>query len=1163
MKAHAHPRPSTLALIVSCFCAGTTAFAAELNISQLPPTLGQTLAPNILYIHDDSGSMTWAYMPDGRSITNSNKNRYTSSTWNGMYFNPEVDYLPPLDHEGVSLGNASFTSAWENGYLSNRNSYRRNLETNYRVTTIVSGSTVTLGAQFSTEKLAFYHQFNPSKTGCAVADAANTKENCYDMVKVSAAQRQNFANWYSYYRTREMAAKAGISRAFAQLGEGARLGYGRINKSSNAMRDGKSVPVIERGVREFKDDPDDSSKNYRKQFYDWLLGVSSSGGTPLRPALDAAGRYYKNPSEQGPWSTTPGVTGGNILACRKSFTILMTDGFWNGSAASSSDGAGTDNHDQGEGSPFEDNYDSTLADVAMYYWKNDLLPDIDNKVPPTPRDPATWQHMTTYTVGLGVEPVNVRKNGVLLTNNVKETAFAAITDPSISITWPQPASDSINNIADLLHAGVNGRGDFFSAGNPSEFANAMRETLASISDQVGIIAPLGQSASTAGQGDTMLFQAKFDTSDWQGWLTATAFDPDSGKLEALPVWTSKLPVSAAERTILSYKPRLERDSDSSCVVGDGELGGSGIEFKWSELNCNQRKQLNAGSEHFPSGYSGSMLLDWVRGVQSAEEPSGIFRKRSTAGRLGDIVNSKPLYVNSRNQGFANRVGLSSTEREAYRSRISSASYQQRERMVYVGANDGMLHAFHAGQYTGKADDLFGERAQFDNGSGEEVFAYVPAAVYEKLPNLALPEYLHRYYVDGSPVSGDAYIDRKWRTVLIGSTGAGGKSYFALDIDNPSEMSAAQVMWEFTHPELGLTIGQATIARLSSGKWVAIFGNGYNSTSHKAQLFIVDLADGKLIRVIDTGAGSFTSPNGLASPLVVDTDVDGNADLVYAGDYLGNLWKFDLTAADPANWKISFGGKPLFKATDSTGKVQPITVRPTVRRHPSQDGLALYFGTGKVLLVGDQGDMSEQALYGIFDLCGRDSSSTGCKTPSTAQQVLKSSLLKQRIYEEGTTDFGEGVDAVSADYRLVTQEELTDTHQGFYLILTPPDGSKKGERVVGNADISFSDRIIYTTLIPNDDPCEQGADGWIMEIDPFSGGRKDYSVFDMNNDTLFNAADNKGGEDGTPPSGRRSPGGSSVAVLHGLIRSFKVGTYGVTANLPDPNLLNRQSWQQNN
>ena len=243
----------------------SVSYAAPFDISNVPLYLGGTLEPNLMYIHDDSGSMFWSFLPDNAS---SNAIRATSNTANLQYYDPTATYLAPVDHNGNSLGDASFTLAWFDGYdLANRNSNRVNLSTSFRATWGYSGSWI------GSSQAAYYHEFSPPRPGCA-APGNTTDTDCYVKVVVPVAQRQNFANWYSYYRTRVYAAKAGISRAFATLGEGIRVGYGRINDGSSNTIDGKSLQVIQRGVRGF-------SGTAREQFFDWLFAAPASGGTPL------------------------------------------------------------------------------------------------------------------------------------------------------------------------------------------------------------------------------------------------------------------------------------------------------------------------------------------------------------------------------------------------------------------------------------------------------------------------------------------------------------------------------------------------------------------------------------------------------------------------------------------------------------------------------------------------------------------------------------------------------------------------------------------------------------------------------------------------------------------------------------------------------------------
>jgi len=1067
-------RPLAVAVLASLpLLASVPGHAAPFNISSVPLDLGGTLEPNLMYIHDDSGSMYWSYLPDEAS---SNSVYATSSTRNLQYYNPDVTYLPPVDHEGNSLGNASFTAAWLDGYdLSGRASNVVNLSTSFRATWGYAGSWI------GSSQAAYYHRFSPPRPGCSAPGNVNDTD-CYVKVVVPLAERQNFANWYSYYRTRNYSAKAGISRAFASLGEGIRVGYGRINKGTNSTIDGKSVPVIVRGVRAFEG-------TARKQFYDWLFDVEANGNTPLPRSLDAAGSYFENDHANGPWSTTPGVSGGNHLSCRKSFTILMTDGYYNtgyinsvgnadGSGGPTVTGPGGASHTYVAKSPFSDDHSNSLGDIAMHYWKRDLS-SLANRVPTTATNPAFWQHMVTYGIGFGV------------TGSIDpDTAFDAISSGA-TITWPAPTSNA-GKIDDLLHAGVNSRGGFFSANNPSEFADALTKTLAAIN-----AATSSASAATVSSpfltSNTLVYQAIYNSGDWTGKYFAFKIDSDTGQVITPPAWeaSEKIPAHGS-RNIYTWRPAPETNP------------ARGADFTWSDLSTVQKEMLDGSSD----------VLNYLRGDKS-KEGSGTGEYRVRNSKLGDIVNSTSAYVGTENFGYGNSSSIPTSQQNSYKSRLSSSAFKNRPHVIYVGANDGMLHAL-------------------DAETGVERFAYVPATLFndKALAFLADKAYTHRYYVDGSPRAQDAWINNSWRTVLVGSTGAGGRSYFALDIENPASFTKSNVLWEFEHAELGYTIGQASVVRTVSGHWVAIFGNGYNSNSHKAQLFVVDVATGALLKVIDTGVGNVTSPNGLGTPIAVDVDSDGSADIVYAGDMHGNLWKFNFSGTNVNSWDVAFKqgstAKPFFKAVGPNGEIQPITGKPQAALHPER-GMVVYFGTGKFFEVGDQGAVSDvQSLYGILDEC-MEKTSGQCGSASGAAKILRSQLLEQEIIYEGAETFTNSDTGVSysEDVRVVTNEKVTTSHDGFYLDLLSPANGKEGERYIQQPRVWF-DRVQYVTLLPDPDPCSSGSMAWVMELNPFYGGRTKFSPFDLNRDNSFDDDEfvNVSGED-VPVSGRRTPGGPSA------------------------------------
>lgn len=1156
-KKHDQRRLSVSPLVLACLfgISSGPVGATPFDVAQSPLFLGGVVDPNILYVHDDSGSMAWGYMPDNASSYATSvtytppgtTTNYTgvyllgmTSTINKAYYDPSINYVPPVASDGSSLGDAPFPKAWKNGYdTANRGSNTTDLSTFRYISSITQAGVDTVSG---TAHPWHHFVFDPVKTGTrctAVAPkntgglpyigaANNQRYNyaCYvgvDITKGTAAEKTNFANWYSYYRVRNFAARAGISRAFVDLGGNIRVGYGRINKGSATM-DGKNVTTVERGVRPFQDFTGDAiytNSKFRKDFWTWLFNTPMSGGTPLRQALDSAGQYYENNANNGPWSENPGVASTKpLVACRKSFTILMTDGGWNSGQTPAATAGARLNVDGTGGptitgpngatftynavSPFSDSWSDTLADVAMYYWKRDLLTGVENKVPTTAESPAFWQHMVTHSVGLGV------------TGNVDPVvALNAVVTGTPTITWANPTTGADGDPAktdDLLHAAVNGRGSFFSAGNPAEFAASLKSILSKISAEVGSTTGLAANAGSAGT-DTVVYQARYDTSNWSGQLLAFKLDPVTGNVISPALWDASTVIPAfGSRKIYTFKP------------GAVAPAGTGIGFEWTQLSTAQQALLN----------NDSTLLNYLRGDTSKEGVGG-FRSRS-GKKLGDITNSDPIYVGADDYGYGSATGLSATQRDAYNTR--KASLKTRIPMVYAGANDGMLHGFNA-------------------GTGVENMAYVPNAVMANLKELADPKYAHRFYVDGPSKAADAYIKGGWKTVLVGSTGAGGRAYFGLDVEAPGSFSASNVLWEFTDSELGVAIGQASIGLANNGKWVAVFGNGYNSTSKAAQLFVVDLETGALLSRITTlpsGTLVATVDNGLSIPVVVDVDRDGVIDAAYAGDMVGNLWKFDLSSTLPSNWKVAFGSaaspQPLLKVADSAGLAQPITSKPQVKFDPASGGVMVYVGTGQFFEMGDPGVKDVQSLYGVLDPCGKTAS---CNKGG----VTRANLVQQTITFEGTQTIGGRV----SDIRTLSKNPVDyTTKRGFYLDLIY-GGIKTGERVISAGSVDWGDRVIFATLGLDGDVCSFGSYQWLMELDPFTGGRTNFSVFDLNNDKSFDQGDFY---NGTPVSGTKVAGGTgrfTGDMASGRkLTGKKDGSVQATANKPSSS-EGRQSWRQ--
>lgn len=1079
-----------------------SALAAPVQIADLPPFLGGSVAPNIMFIIDDSGSMQfelpesnkdqdteYLFPPvsnmygDGiysRKIftfdDNNKYNRYfRSSANNPFFYDPSKTYAPWYKGDRSQWPQASpeeayyfpgrtasgwldLTAEQENeDWVDKDGDYEDDEKDYWPITYYVLKAP---GADAWDKDNYIRYQIRNSngyekdlKTGSEESISTFTHD---DVTRTVSEEMQNFANWFSYYRSRSLASRSGIGNAFSAQGEGMRVGYGRLNKSSSKV-DEVSTSVIVDGVRLF-------NGTDRENFFDRLYTDDvSNSGTPLRNALYRAGKYYERSDDSGPWAAEPGGSNSaDHLECRQSFTILMTDGYRSG------DLSGIGNVDNKSGdkigdykyepvSPFKDDYSNTLADVAMHFWVRDLRTDLPNEVPVSTKagniDPAFWQHMVTFGVGLGV------------TGSVdSEAAFKAITDGG-SIDWPSPSTNS-GKVDDLLHAAVNGRGGFFNAADPDTFAKKLTGVLTDIVSRVEESSTSAAASSAVLREDALSFSAGFRSTDWSGALQAAEILPGGARGQL--IWDAEYGLEskgAVSRELYTY-------SD-----------GSGVALKTiGSLSTVQQAALNTATDSSVDGL-GQDRINWLRG-NNAANPS--FRDRlyvSSVGGvsrlrlLGDIIGSDPQFAGKTNFGHRR---LSGTEGSSYATYRASSDYQSRPDVIYVGANDGYLHGF-------------------DSLTGEELFAYMPSELIEpvtgndfaQINTLMEKDYNHRYFVDGTPTVGDVYIDGQWKTILVGTMGAGGKTIFALDVSDPGNFSSSDVLWEFTDSELGYGVEAPQIVRLASGTWATVFGNGYNSTSNKSALFVVDLEDGTLIARQSSGEGSSSNPNGMATPAVLVNQSSGNAKAAYVGDLQGNLWRSDLTASGVMT--------KLFTAELSGGSRQPITAAPSLAMNPDggPNDLVVVFGTGSYFRVTDSGDNQTQSLYGIFD------------DGSASTTVLRTNLLEQSITEQTSTNYEIDRDGVvttePADVRVITSNALGGTDLGWRMDL----GTSAGERVISRPSFPSGfpvKRVRFSTLIPDNNDCGGGREGYLMDIDLMTGGQTDKSVFDLNRDGKFNTSD---------------------------------------------------------
>lgn len=1147
------------ALVMLPVCAGV--WAAEHDVTSVPPFLLQGVDPNIMLTVDDSGSMAYSFMPEevrylnGSSGTLHTYNNFKvwalSANVNRIYYDPTVTYRPPVGANGASLPNASFTAAWLNGYAQAGTTV--NLQTHYRATwghagTPVAGNSLHLGPNPTAEspQAAYYYQFNPD---CSLSNP-EYHDSCYAKVTVTNTDDgstappgvdgyTNFANWYSYYRTRLHVAKAAASLSFANLPDSVRVGRQTINSTTV------------HGVRYF-------TGTNRQAFWNWLFGLSASGSTPLPSALVRAGNYF---STAEPYRADPANNNTAELSCRQNFHVLMSDGAWDVNPPSGFNqnfdnqshsipgGGELDINQYVPRAPYTDSNSGFLADVAFYYWINDLRPSLTNDVPTNTRDtstklvgttsgpvnkedifwnpannPAHWQHMVTHTVGMGV-------SGTL----DYPGDYNALLSGSKS--W------GTDKVDDLWHAAINSRGRYLSAQDTSGLVQSFSEIISQILDNIGSYAPVAVNSGEV-SSSARVFLSRFNSADWSGQLLSRPIS-DGTNCEPTPrghlcpvEWDAgcKLTGGLCAETgaheaakVPNSRKIITRSVTESADGLASDIGGA-IAFRWDQLSELQQNQFRSspGDESLPleNVVFGQKRLNWIRGERTHELVNeGVFRNRNSI--LGDAIGSPPLHVGVPSRFYPGRSQIAISELSSYHDfRLAHA---ERQSMVYLGANDGMLHAFNA-------------------ENGEELFAYIPGMVFERLPELTRPDYVHRNYVDGPTTENDVYFNDNWHSVLLSGLGLGGQGYFALNITNPAAVSESTpgtlAMWEFSDaddPDMGYSYSNASIVRMANGRWAAVFGNGINSTdpdgraseTGNAVIFVVDIEDGTVIAKLDTHIGREDDPLGQSRPNgimgIFPADLRGNdfiVDRIYGTDIFGNVWAFDVSSENANDWGPAYGSKavpaPLYTAESASGQRQPITSPPVVIRHPQRSGALVMFGTGRYLGGSDVGDIGQQSFYGIWDRMSGQPSGQG--RTRLQEQTIETTLNHIGNYDVRTVSnhlvkWDNGVPPVEADEKL-----------GWFI-----DLPESGERVFLRP-IVRSGRLIFNTITPSDDPCSAGGSSWLMEVDPANGGRLLIDVFDLNQDGYFD--DERVGD--LPVSGVRD-GNQGVTSMPNIVMDSERGS----------------------
>jgi type IV pilus assembly protein PilY1 len=1028
-----------------------------------------TVLPNVYIILDNSGSMKRDFMPDGFSgtvgvaATEANSNNFYNSSCNTIWYNPDYTYPLPAKSNGTLYSDALWTSAAKNGYATSPTTV--NLGTAPGV-----GSWGVTGSDLDTNRyVCTYNSGTPAVGTCAANASYTCTTQAQALANWTADQKKNFANWYAFYRTRIQMAKAAIGLAVKDI-RGTPKSYSvdqtdadylHANIGFNNIYD--STPVL--SIAPFES----GTGSQKASFYTNLYSQGGSSNTPTRTALISAGDMYAD-----------ATTGPIKYACQRNYTVMMTDGYWNGTDPDIGNLDGAEPRPQWDGATStttvkstvtkNDTYtwttytkttsgcsggrgkikttthtridttdtvtttitvngvtgapstvvngtvtgadnpssvtgacttaakpsdttamlanstttgpvvtttsansggsSNTMADVAIKYYNTNLRPDltVDDKgalkyyLPEAKSDANTkiddvarWPHMTTYTIGLGVDGKCTYDADYKSADHLKTTYHSSFADiynnygtsdqANCKTDWPNPSADQPSAIDDLWHAAVNGRGTYFSAKDPKVLAASLKKVLADVSAAEGAGAAGGSSNLNPTPSKDSNYVGSYVTGVWTGDLAAYKVTATGGS-DSVAAWSAATKLKArayTDRTI--YTSKTGGTSLISFISGNF----SGPESAWfANSQLNQYKdewtaaQITAATQE--------TLINYLRGDSSNEANTGSKLYRSRPGPLGDIVHSQPVYVGKPSFNFADSGYVN-----------FKADNVGRAATVYVGANDGMLHAF-------------------DAENGTERWAYVPPMVFPNLWRLADRDYAshHHYFVDGPIAVSDAAIGANgaWRTVLVGAMGAGGRGYYALDITDPVTPS---LLWTFSaadDSDVGYTTGTPLIAKVG-GQWVAILASGYNNVSDGdglGHVFVRKLSDGSKVSDIKTTNGSTTDPSGLAALNVyIKSSLDYTALAAYGGDLKGTMFRFDLDKG---------------KATVLMDGLQPITSAPEVTASGAYP--MVFFGTGQYLGKTDLGTKTQQYIYGVVDKTDAAGATHKVSTSELANPTLSAS-----------------------------------------------------------------------------------------------------------------------------------------------------------------------------
>lgn len=720
---------------------------------------------------------------------------------------------------------------------------------------------------------------------------------------------------------------------------------------------------------------------------------------------------------------------------------------------------------------------SMIAGAAYWAHINDIRPEKAAN-----RLAGQIQNVTTYVVDVMEQIGGAAYDGTKTTQLWGAAKYGGfdltLTDQTSTTTRNNPNTFKSGSTVKSWDAygfngtlGGNGIPDNWYAGNDPL---TLQWGLTNVFDKIVSAGTSGDGAAPATSGvslatATSIYYAGYSLANGgRGFVKACAFSSNAKDCNANPTWDASQWLNPNPVPSSQYPTPLTNSTRKIIT----RSGGAGTAFLYASLASADKTNLSYNpatqvADPVTTPTLAQKRVDYIRGDSSNEIRNGGPLRSRFQTKLGDIAGSGPVYVGAPSALF------SGDKFPGYSTFISNN--KGRTPVVYAGANDGMLHAFNA-------------------ATGQEMMAYVPGYFLQpdasksaaRISSLTDPAYTHKFFVDATPIVGDLQISSTWTTLLVGSYGAGGKGFYALDVTNPANFSEANAStlskWEIsdsTDSDIGYSYNQPTYSPISgqtlqyalvptgqtTSQWAIIVGNGFGSTSGKAALLFLNPADGAIsTKVI---VESVTGSNGLATPYPVDTNQDGLVDTLWAGDLQGTLWRvrWDQAACKADATKCTWVSTAIYNA----GSGQPITSAPSATSHCSIPGAwNIVFGTGKYIERTDYNTTTQQTVYGMVD-----------RLTNPFTTVVKADLVQQTILSTSS------INSSTGDFTRTFSNNTINyaTKKGWYLDLP----TTNGERVVSNAVIPADTGVVLVGSFTPATACLP-ITGYVNVLNACTGGK---------------------------------------------------------------------------